>query len=159
VSPQPRATRPRGSQENERGCAGTPAPPAGEIAREGAITLVLPLPPRLTNSAKGRSRHWRALHREKRAYWEAVDLRRMLKRIPPPPAEPMEQAEVSATLYLWSPMDDDGALARMKWILDWLVRRGYLVDDSRKHLRWTALPEQVIDRKEPRVEVTLTPVL
>lgn len=121
----------------------------------GAVKLVMPLPPSLTNSGKGRSRHWRSLRHEKHQYWDALDIRQALKIIPPPPAEPIEHAEASATFYLWNLMDDDGAMARLKWPLDWLVKRGYLVDDSRKHLTWDGLPEQFIDRKNQRIVLTL----
>lgn len=125
------------------------------MSADDVIHLVLPLPPRLTNSAKGRSRHWRALENEKKAYWERLDLLRMLRKLPPPPAAPIEHAEATAVLYLWNPMDDDGAMARMKWPMDWLKRSGYIRDDRRKNLRWTGLPDQEIDRKNPRVELEI----
>lgn len=132
------------------------------------IRLTLPLPPRLTNSGKGRSRHWRSLEREKKTYWNKLNTLLLLNMmpagatsgftIPDPPKTPFGYAEASAVLYLWNPMDDGNALARLKWVEDWLVKRGYLVGDSRKHLRWVGLPDQVIDRKAPRIELTLTPI-
>lgn len=136
-------------------CGGTGwAPAVG-----GALHLTLPLPPSLTNSGKGRSRHWRSLEKEKTAYWETLDLLQMTRQIPRPPPQPFERAAVSATLYLWNEMDEDGAMARMKWLLDWLRKRGgFIVDDRRKNLQWAGLPEQVIDRRRPRVELVLTPL-
>lgn len=137
-----------------------------------SIRMTLPLPPSLTNSGKGRSRHWRALEKEKDAYWQRLDLVLYMTgrlprgqsmppamfQVPSPPHDPIERAEASGVLYLWNPMDDGNALARLKWLEDWLVRRGYLRNDSRKHLRWAALPEQVIDRANPRVELTVRPL-
>jgi hypothetical protein len=54
-------------------------------------------------------------------------------------------------------MDDDNALARIKWAADWLQTRGYIVDDKRPHCRFT-IPEQVIDRKNQRLVLTITPL-
>jgi hypothetical protein len=122
------------------------------------IELTLPLPPALTNSNRGRSRHWRALHKERDAYWERLDWLVTLRQIPSAPATPLERAEAEGVLYLWNPMDDGNAMARLKWLEDWLVRRGYLQNDSRKHLRWRGLPDQVIDRKNPgRLVLVLRP--
>jgi len=124
----------------------------------GEVCLTLPLPPSLTNSGLGRSRHWRALEKEKKAYWATLDALQLTRRIPRLDA-PMPRAEISATLFLWNPMDDDGAMARLKWILDWMAKRGgFITDDRRKVLRWAGIPEQVIDRKNPRVEITLRAV-
>ena len=47
-------------------------------------------------------------------------------------------------------------MARLKWPLDWLTRAGYIADDSAPSLRWAGMPEQEIDRKNRRVEITLT---
>lgn len=122
------------------------------------ITMTLPLPPRLTNSDKGRSRHWRALHREKLSYWSELDMRRYTRLIPRAPETPLRYAYIRVTMHLHNWMDDGNAMARMKWVEDWLVKSGYLVNDSRKHLRYEGLPEQRINRREPRIELTLTPV-
>lgn len=121
------------------------------------IRMTVPLPPSLTNSGPGRSRHWRALEREKKAYWNSLDMRRFARLIPPAPPEPMAHAEIRAVLFMWNFMDDDNAMARLKWVVDWLRKRGYFLADDRKHLRYAGMPEQKIDRREPRVELTLTP--
>lgn len=120
-----------------------------------SILLTLPLPPPLTNSGKGRSRHWRVLNREKKDYWSRLTTLQMMRKIPTP-AAPFQRAEITATLYLWNPMDDGNAFARLKWVEDWLVKRGgFLTNDSRKHLRYTGIPGQVIDRANPRVEIEI----
>jgi hypothetical protein len=105
--------------------------------------IVLPLPP---NMANGRM-HWRAKDRKRNEYFEACDEWKNSSVVPSPPSRPIAFAELRALLTLWNPMDDDGAMARIKWSLDWLVTRGYLAGDSRKHVRWHSVPDQQIDRK------------
>jgi hypothetical protein len=66
---------------------------------------------------------------------------------------------MTATLTLYNAMDHDGAVSRCKWALDWLVTRGYLVDDGPAILTWTGMPQQVVDRKLPaRLTVVLEEV-
>jgi hypothetical protein len=122
------------------------------------IRMTLPLPENLTNVRHGRSRHWRAREKEKRAYWTRLDMLRYTRKLPPAPAKPMPQAEITAVLHMWNFMDDDNAMARLKWVVDWLRKRGYLMGDSRKHLRYAGIPAQHIDRHEPRIELVITPV-
>ena len=56
-------------------------------------------------------------------------------------------------------MDDGNALARHKWVEDWLVTRGYIVSDRKSCLTWLGFPEQHVTRKEPpSITVTLTRV-
>jgi hypothetical protein len=100
--------------------------------------------------------HWRAKHRERCNYRAECDMRLLAKMIPPP-GIPMSRVRIDATLYVWNPMDDDNALARVKWAADWLVYMDYIVDDRRKHCRFT-IPEQVIDRANQRLVLTLTPL-
>ena len=50
-------------------------------------------------------------------------------------------------------------MARAKHALDWLKRRGYIVDDRRTCLTWAAVPTQEISRKKPStLTLTLTPL-
>lgn len=123
------------------------------------MKFVIPLPPQRAN-ARG---HWRVQHRAKLAYWSTLDGIQLLRQhdgysIPDPPPEPLQKASASATVYLWNLMDSFNCGARFKWIEDWLVTRGYLLDDRMKNLHWSALPEQIIDRSKPRrdrVELTI----
>lgn len=57
---------------------------------------------------------------------------------------PMQRARVSGcVIYIGSVlMDDDNAVARLKWCFDLLVERGLLVDDKRPHLTLAVIPEQ-----------------
>lgn len=118
-----------------------------------ALTLELPLPP---NMANGRG-HWRAKNRERRAYLEECTNRYVCRLLPLAPNEPLHPVTISATLYLWAHMDDDNALARIKHAADFCKHVGYIVDDKRPHCRFT-IPEQVIDRANQRLVLTLTPM-
>ena len=117
------------------------------------LTLTVPLPPNLANSRM----HWRVKLNRKKAYWELLDMLKSAGALPRVPHDlPPTKTRVAATLYLFAPMDDDNAMARVKWILDWFVKNAYLRGDSRKHIEWAGIPHQVIDRKNPRVELVLT---
>lgn len=105
--------------------------------------LILPLPPNLAN---GRM-HWRTKLKGKNGYYGALDMLLMLHRIPAPPEVPWSKAQVYATLVVGNAMDEDNSVARLKWPLDWLVKRGYVKDDRRSALKWAAFPEQVVSRK------------
>ena len=112
------------------------------------IYLTLPLPP---NAANAR-RNWRVALKQKKAYWAHLNmLQGRLYR----PTEPLNPAHIAVRYHVWNLMDDDNAMHRAKPLLDWL-KGVYIVDDSRKHLVWDRIPEQVIDRKNPRVIVALS---
>ena len=107
------------------------------------MKITLPLPP---NMANGRM-HWAAKHRKQQAY-----KLRCTATHPARPEKPVVPAIVSARLYVWNLMDDDGAVARLKWPLDWLVEREILANDDPKSMRLGEVT-QVIDRKNQRVEI------
>lgn len=113
----------------------------------------MPLPPNLANARM----HHMVKHRAKVEYWRHLDLLLAGGILPPPPAAPLKKATITATMTLHNPMDDGNAANRAeKWPCDWLKTRGYIVDDSRKHLRWTGFPEQRITRKNaPCLEIVL----
>lgn len=114
-----------------------------------------PMPPNLTNRRSGAS-HWRVRGREKKAYLAMCDIRWRMRLLPAAPAIPLEQALVSSVMYLGQAMDDDNALARHKWPMDWLKTRGFIADDRRKCITWKALPEQIVKRgADYRIEITL----
>ena len=116
------------------------------------MKIVLPLPP---NMANGRM-HWRVKNRKRENYMQVCTAYRSNgwtegKR----PRKPLTRATIAVTLFLHQPMDADNRMARCKWPVDWLKADGWIVDDSDKHLTWLAIPEQRVDRKNPRVEITL----
>lgn len=129
------------------------------------ITLVVPMPPNLANARM----HWRVKHKARQDYWNDLYVLRAgsLRRkpipgdlyIPRPPVEPYSNSTLRSVMYLGQDMDDDNAVARHKWVLDWLTRWYYIVDDKRKHLRWESFPEQVIKRDgNYRIALTITPI-
>ena len=124
-----------------------------------ALTLTLPMPDTLTNSGKGRSRHWRAVDRAKRQYWVVLDVHQAMGKVPPPPPAPLPRATLRSVMYVGGAMDDDNAVARHKWAIDWLRTRGYIATDRRSGLRWEAFPEQIVRRDQNyRLVLTLTPL-
>ena len=115
------------------------------------VSFTFPLPPNRAN-ARG---NWRRHHFGQKAFWTALDERQGAGLLPGPPARPWGKVYATVTLYVWGRMDTGNALNRVKWIEDWLVSRGYVVDDSEAHFEYRALPRQVIDRKNQRVTMTL----
>lgn len=114
------------------------------------MILTLPLP-----ANRGNARwHWRKEAQLILAYYEACDTLLLCRIVPCPPTEPMSCATIRAHLYTWSTMDQTNLSSRLKWPEDWLVRAGYIVDDSPDVLEWT-LPTQSVDRKNQRIELTL----
>jgi hypothetical protein len=59
-------------------------------------------------------------------------------------------------MILGNRMDADNAVARHKWLLDWLESRGYIANDQR--LEWAAFPAQTVRRSiQPKIVLELTP--
>lgn len=102
--------------------------------------------------------HWRVKQKAKKDYYALLDMKQMVRDFPAPPKQRIEKASIRATVYAWNKGDTGNVMNRMKYIEDWLVTRGYLVDDSEKHLTWEGFPVQIIDRKQKRVEITVTPL-
>ena len=117
------------------------------------LVFIFPLPLNLANSRM----HWRTRNREKKAFYACCDNFQLWGDFPPPPREPFIRATIRATVHAWNKGDTGNVMGRMKWIEDWLVTRGYLVDDSEKHLTWEGFPKQIIDRKKKQIIITLTP--
>jgi len=115
------------------------------------MDFVLPLPPNIANMRA----HWAQKNRWKRRFWDECDQRQLVGLLPAPPPEPLLTAELTAHLYVWNVGDQDNAWARLKWALDWLTTRGYLIDDGPENLRIRSV-EQTVDRKDQRLEMTLT---
>ena len=119
------------------------------------MRITLPLPPNMGNSRF----HWRTADRKKKEYWELCRLHLISGRAPRPPHTPPKVTGVRATLYLHSKMDRlDNIYSRLKWTWDWLVAWGYMAGDRGDQADWTEPPKQVIDRKNPRVEIELEPM-
>jgi hypothetical protein len=126
------------------------------FADEWGVTLTVPMPENLTNRASGRT-HWRVIHNAKKAYAATLDRYLAAGLVESPPTQPYEKAIASSVMTLGGAMDDDNALARHKWLVDWLVKRRYLQSDRKTCLTWAGLPEQRVTRKEPAsIRITLT---
>lgn len=122
-----------------------------------SLVFRFPMPDRVLY-ANGRG-HWAVKHKAKNALWAMCDLLVQGKVNPSPPKTPWEKAEIEASLVVPAVMDEGNCLNRLKALEDWLTTRGYVVDDSPKHLRWIALPTQRVSRKNtPEVVITLHPV-
>jgi hypothetical protein len=123
---------------------------ASERTKNG-VRLVLPLP---ANRANARGSRWKE-HRGKKAYWALLNALALDRRFPLPDGPPPEKVSVTVHLYVWSILDEGNAVARLKFVEDWLVASGYAVDDSPKHWEYTGLPEQSVDRGWQRLVVVL----
>jgi hypothetical protein len=119
------------------------------------VTLTLPMPENVGNARL----HWRTKNRAKNDYLAACDALQARNAVPAPPPVPLPRATIAAAMVLGGHMDDDNAMARLKWPIDWLKTRGYIADDRRKNLTWTGFPSQHVTRKQPpSVTLTLTEI-
>lgn len=118
-----------------------------------SLEMSLPMPPNLANARM----HWRVKERERVAYLARCDTLQGLGLVPDPPPQPFTRAELRSVMRLGAAMDDDNAMHRHKWALDWLKTRGYIVDDRKKCLRWAGFPEQRVKRNNDYwLDLTLT---
>jgi hypothetical protein len=120
------------------------------------LVFVLPLPINIGNSRT----HWSAKLKAKKAYWNLCDLMLMAKRLPPRPARPYPWARLTAVIHHTHDTDADNREARLKWALDWLKTRGYIVDDSDAYLERQTVCGAVRCRTltDRRLVLTLTPL-
>ncbi len=116
------------------------------------MKLTLPLPPNRANARE----HWRVTHRKKVEYYELAHNALLAQTWSPNAPWKRCRQTLNATLYVWAKMDQGNLVARLKWLEDSLVRYGILVDDNEKWLD-LQMPKQVVDRKNMRVEIELTP--
>lgn len=129
------------------------------------IRLTLPLPP----SVNTWPRHGLQLHRKKNEYRKMAWARAVTQARPL--RDPPARVRVEARFYLRNLRDEDNLKGSLKWAMDALTLKqtgslrwrqgvydlcGYLVDDSPDCCR-IGRPEQEIDRKNPRLELTITP--
>lgn len=118
------------------------------------LELRFPMPRNITNWASGGS-NWRARAAAKKLYFTQLDLMQQAGLLPVPPAKPFTSATLASVMRLGNAMDDDNAMARHKFPLDWLKTRGYIADDRRQNLRWVGIPAQIVARKQD-YSITLT---
>jgi hypothetical protein len=109
------------------------------------VKITLPLPENLANSRL----HWAAKNRVRANYMLLCTAAH-----PARPAEPIAPVILDATLYGWNRNDEDNAVARLKWPIDWLVERQIILDDHPSALRLGTVTQE-IDRKNQRLEIVL----
>jgi hypothetical protein len=131
---------------------------------QAPLTLVLPLPPSPNQSSKT----WQGSRAKKNSYrmecWaSAVDQCK-------PRRWPVEFVEVRSAFFVRNLRDEDNLKASLKFVLDTLKQvqrgntkwkgndaRGFIVDDNALRCR-VLEPTQRIDRKRPRLELTISPI-
>ena len=86
--------------------------------------------------------HWRVKNRKRKAYFEMCDLTTFQGWRGSTP----KRVKIKATVYCGGRMDDDNAIARLKWPVDWMVRNGWLEDDRSSQLEWDWPIAQVVKR-------------
>jgi hypothetical protein len=120
------------------------------------LVFVLPLPVNIGNSRT----HWAAKNKAKKDYWAICDFMLMAKRLPPRPARPVPRAQLAAAIHHTHDTDADNREARLKWAIDWLHTRGYIVDDGDAYLERQTICGAVRCRlvTERRLVLTLTPL-
>ena len=119
-----------------------------------SATVKFPLPPNLANSRM----HWAVKDRKRQAYHLAALIEvRNRQRKGELSREPYDRLLVTPRLYVRNLMDEDNAVACLKWPLDALVKAGVVADDDVAHVTLGPVV-QTIDRRDPRLELTLTPV-
>lgn len=109
------------------------------------MRIILPLP---LSRANARWHHMTEV-RHKHTYYDAC-----LTRYSKPPKKTFARAKITVRFYVHQKNDRDGLWARLKWPLDWLVLREYIVDDNEEVLEWGPVTQEV-DRKNMRVEIEL----
>lgn len=126
------------------------------------VELVLPLPDSVNRWPKNEF----AMHHVKRRYQHTVWAKAYNQTMPP--MDPPRRAIMRASFYLRNLRDEDNLKGSLKWVCDALKQsqqstkwrkglgeaRGYFVDDNPACLT-IAEPEQTIDRKNPRLVITI----
>lgn len=120
------------------------------------MKITLPLPPNMANSRT----HWRVKNKERKAYFDRCSILGALSahtgEHDPSKWHPPERAKVRATIYCGGQMDQDNAIARLKWPIDWMVKVAYLSGDKSSQLEWHWPIEQIVKRgQQYRVEFEL----
>jgi hypothetical protein len=117
----------------------------GEISLDlspDPIKVFLPMPSERANARK----HYMAAAKEKRDYFDACNLFLMETHQTVP--HQLVFVRYNVHLETGRAMDFDNLVARTKWPIDFLVERGFLVNDDPKHFWPYQLPTQEIIYKK-----------
>jgi hypothetical protein len=120
------------------------------------VRLSLPLPPNMVNGALSRA-HWSSKTKARTVYRQLCQAWTAVNYYFPPPFSLAPPVTITSVMYVHQTMDDDNAVARHKWAIDWLKDRGWLASDAHGKLRWSDMPHQrTIGRDEmPRLMIVL----
>jgi hypothetical protein len=118
------------------------------------IRITLPLPSNRANSSVG---GWVMRYRDGEQFMRHAGA----TQNPAPPRVPLSLVRVAYhVVHGGNLMDWDNLFARLKHAQDWLVKAGYLTDDSAKVIPECPVVTQQPKAKKPdrRVEITITPL-
>jgi len=96
---------------------------------------------------------WQVYYGKQRKSRRLIEL---LADVPPPPDIPWVEFEIVQAEYrLWNLRDPLELYAGLKWVVDWLIDEGYILDDGPENLLHMCTPSQVIDRSRRGVTLTI----
>lgn len=121
-----------------------------EIVRNDSVRLTLPLPGNFSNTETKKTL-W--VYKKARDAYTARAMVAIQNQLVP--KRNFTNADCVARMFVHQLMDEDNLTARLKWPFDALRATSLIIDDKPKHLRLFALPTQVVDRVEQRVQLVL----
>lgn len=113
------------------------------------VVLHVPLPPNRAN----RRGHWAVLRKQDKAYQERARLHLLTQRSAKP-SRPWLRCDIAAHVMTTRPQDLDNATARLKPVLDLLVRERWIVDDNPRVVQSLTVTTAT---GKPGVTLTVTP--
>lgn len=119
-----------------------------------SIVFTLPVPDAKTG---GNNRgHWAATHKaRKRAALEAKQVCNSERVKAGVREETWPLVTITVDWYGWNRPDRDNALSRCKPYIDGIVAAGLIPDDGPEHVRSVQVRRVEVDRRDPRVEITV----
>jgi len=120
------------------------------------LTLMLPEPPSM-NAMLGYAKAWKGRkYYVKQQEWRDEAEEHYLPEDLPMNGMPWERYALRGIHFkLWNRRDPLELLAGLKWALDLLVDKGWLVDDTENNLLEIEMPTQEIDRNNRGVTLTI----
>jgi hypothetical protein len=111
----------------------------------------LPMPPRATNRSS--NAHWSTEAKQKTLYLRELEQRLDIHyHVPAIPDKPINPARLHATFYFAHRghfSDRDNRTARLKRVIDWLVKKKYIAGDRDEQLLYEIPDQQIRTGGEP----------
>lgn len=119
-----------------------------------SLTITLPVPDSNTGgNARG---HWSRVYKaRKRVAKEAKQVCNSERVKAGVREETWSPVNIIIDWYGWNHADRDNIASRCKPILDGIVHAGLIPDDGPQHVRSVQVRRVEVDRKDPRVEITV----